>query len=199
MDNTRIENVAARCALLLAALLGAAVVLWPALALAAPPCPPAGSFPTPGPGVPNAPSDAALAGGVLTWTDNADDEDGYLICAGPGDFQHTVGADSTAFAPPPGWPPECPDVEFAHYTIYAFNDSGLSSPGGWSVIVECAVRPTKPSPPGTATAAVLPPSGEGIGDRASDSSVVWVLLGVLMVASAAAGVFRVSRVRAQRR
>ncbi len=184
------------CALLLAALVAVAAVSWPPLAVAAPACPPAGSLGTPGPGVPNAPSNAALAGGVLTWTDNADDEDGYLICARPGDFEYTVGADVTAFAPPPGWPPECPDVEFADYEIYAFNDSGLSSPDGWSVIVECAATPTEPFPPGTATAAVLPPSGAGAGASTSGGAVVWVLLGILMVASAAAGVFGVWRARA---
>jgi hypothetical protein len=194
-----LEGVAVDWALLLAVALAIGGPPPVAKMVAPPVCPPAGAFPTPVSGVPRAPSDVDLVGGVLSWSDNADNEDGYLICARPGDFEHTVGANTTAFVPPPDWPPRCPDVEYADFNVHAFNDNGLSSPDGWSVMVECTVTPTEPSPRAAATPAVLPPSGEGAGDGASESVVVWPLLGVLLVAAGGLGVFGVWRVRMQRR
>src|SRR3972149_4037338 len=175
--------------------------------VAAPSCPLPGSFPTLAPGVPTAPSHVALVGGVLSWTDNAHDEGGYLVCAGPGEFQRTVAANVTTFVRPPDWPPTCPDAEYADYRVYAFNDSGLSSPDGWSIVVECPVTPAEPgpaatdSPSRTATPAerLLPPAGEGSAGGTAGSAVTGLVLGFLLAAVVVAGALGAWRIRAQGR
>ncbi len=107
-----------RSVLLLALLTAAGLLLLSAPAVAqtppAPSCPvsESGPAPTPAPGTPAAPTGLDRLGQVLSWNDNAADEDGFLICissAGPrGPLEFVVGADVTSFVVPEGAPPQCP-------------------------------------------------------------------------------------------
>ena len=170
-----------------------------ALAQTPPPtsCPIEGPVPTPPPGSPAAPSDVTLLGGVLSWTDNSGNEDGFLICVEPGGFEFVVGANVTNFTPPPDAPPNCPSTfpgdESANYTIYAFNEEGLSNFDSWSIIVECAVTPEQLTPTAvvTPTATELPPAveptllpaaGAGASESNSPTRPLWPLLAVALAA-----------------
>lgn len=153
---------------------------------------------------PAAPSDAEFRGGVLSWSDNSENEDGFLICVDPGGFEFVVAADTTTFVPPPE-PSNCPDSDnatYVTYAVYAFNAQGLSGPALRPPIIgDCAVpgpaTPTASQAAATATPppAVLPDTG-GVGDsEANASAAVWALLAGGIAALLGAGALVLRRVR----
>ncbi len=139
--------------------------------------------PTPTASVPASPSDSMLAGGVLTWTDNADNEDGFRITVEiRGDLtdeitvlRFEVEANVTSFALPPEASPRCPDRTSVMFTVVAFNAAGESKSVGVGIALICPAAPT-PSPTASPTiAAALPQTGMRGGSE-SRFPFVWLLV-----------------------
>ena len=176
------------CFIVLLILVGLLAV-QPALAqkVPLPSCPPRlGPGPTPLPGAPAGPSDLHFAGGFIIWTDNADNEDGYLICIDLGSidaiahFEFALGADVTSFLVPPE-ALICPDWDFGHDVVYAFNDQGLGGAAGTAVLVDSLpVTTLTATVTATATSA---PLATGVAPRST--SVAPTSTSVAMIAPAA--------------
>ncbi len=199
-----------RSVLLLALLAAAGLFLLsaPAVAQTPPPpsCPtgPGGPPPTTTPGTPAAPSDLIGLGRVFSWSDNSDDEDGFLICVSPGRpgglLEFVVGADVTSFVLPEEAPPRCPPAlpgdESADYTVYAFNEVGLSVFAYHGVVVECG-----PGAAATGTAlaeagpTALPDTGGATRDGGSPR-LLWGVLALVAGTLIGAGALGIRRFRA---
>lgn len=199
-----------RSVLLLALLTAAGLLLpnVPAFAQAPPPppppsCPtgPGGPPPTTTPGTPAAPTGLDRLGQVLSWNDNAADEDGFLICissAGPrGPLEFVVGADVTSFVVPEGAPPQCPPAppgeEFASYAVYAFNEQGLSAASSTGVVIECILGPAATAL-AEAGPTALPDTGRGMRDAGS-SRLLWGVLALAAGTLIGAGALGIRRLR----
>lgn len=139
--------------------------------------------PTPAVSVPTPPSDPMLAGGMLTWTDNADNEDGFRITVEiRGDLTDEITvlrfeaeANVTSFAQPPETRSRCPDRTSVLFTVVAFNAAGESKSVGASIRLQCPAAPT-PSPTVSPTiAAALPQTGMHGGSE-NRFPFVWLLV-----------------------
>jgi hypothetical protein len=113
---------------------------------------------------PNAPSDAHVLGGVLSWQDNSSDEDGFRITArlfgsasGSPDVDHSydVPANTTSFVLPPEAFPHCDDLPSANWFVVATKDGAESAPAVASISVNC-VAPL-PALPGTGSESAVSP------------------------------------------
>lgn len=154
---------------------------------------------------PAAPSDLQMFGGVLSWTDNSDNEDGFRITIElRGDLspevtvlQFEVGPNVTSFPLPPEAMISCPDVTSISTAIVAFNTFGESEPARAFLVTLCPGLPTAtPSiaPPATPTVAgALPQAGAG-GGGASELPVVWlVMAGAAGLAALGGAAWRLGR------
>ena len=139
--------------------------------------------PTPTVSVPAPPSDPMLAGGVLTWTDNADNEDGFRITAETWGYLtdeitvllFEVEANVTRFVQPPETRARCPDRTSVRFTVVAFNAAGESKSVGRGITLLCPAAPI-PSPTVSPTiAAALPQTGMRSGSE-SRFPFVWLLV-----------------------
>ena len=142
---------------------------------------------------------------MLNWNDNAGDEDGFLICVSPGRpgglLEFVVGADVTSFVLPEDAPPQCPPPvpgdELANYTVYAFNEQGLSAFASSGVIVECGLAPAAT---GTALAeagpTALPDTGGAIASDEGSPRLLWGVLALaagMLIGAGALGIRRLRR------
>lgn len=137
-------------------LLGAAIISAVAQAQA----------PTPLVSLPEAPSLDILSGplsdGVVTWTDNSDNEDGFRISVSVWEseyvteLQFEVGPNVTSFTLPSEARLQCPDRISLSVIVSAFNAAGASPSGSAGTSASCAAF-AAPSP--TTTAVALPNTG----------------------------------------
>lgn len=96
----------------------------------------------------------------LNWTDNANDEQYYLvyrIAPGPQQLVATLGPNATTFTDTG----RSPNTQY-YYQVFAWNESGSNSPGTTLV---ATTTPGKPSPPAVQSAA---------GRSSSEIKVTWV-------------------------
>ena len=139
--------------------------------------------PTPTVSVPASPSDSMFAGGVLTWTDNADNEDGFRITVEiRGDLTDEitvllfeVEANVTSFARPPEAEARCPDRTSVLFTVVAFNAAGESKSVGLGIALICPAAPT-PSPTVSPTIEPTLPQTGMRGGSESRFPFVWLLV-----------------------
>ena len=123
--------------------------------------------PVPTASVPASPSDPMLAGGVLTWTDNADNEDGFRITVEiQGDLTEEitvllfeVEANVTRFVHPPEARASCPFRTSVLFRVVAFNAAGESKSVGVGIALLCPAAPTPPPTVSPTIAAALPQTG----------------------------------------
>lgn len=163
----------------------------------APSCPSRVPPPTVAPGAPNGPSVNEGGGGVVSWIDRSDNEDGFLVCV-RSDVQDllafTLGRNETSFA--------IPDVvfggDFIEVFVYAFNEQGLSEPDG-RVVVGDRKGPTTVDASATEASpasAALPGTGSGGRERTGSRLVsALAILGVSLAAIAGGLLFKGSLVR----
>jgi len=135
---------------------------------------------TPLPSLPAAPSDVRILGGVLTWIDNSDNEDGFEIkyyCNGEPVFSHRVPANTTRYEFPPdekafireGCARGCTQIV---WEVIPFNAQGMGQSGMAGRIIECVV-------PGEPSTLAPPDTGRATGEigRASPSGTLLALVG----------------------
>ena len=136
--------------------------------------------PTALPSLPAAPSDPMLAGGVFTWVDNSDNEDGFRITVQlSGDLsdevtelQFEVGPDVTSFPLPPEATIQCPSLTSIFVSVVAFNTTGESASVEVDLITLCPAAPTATPP---ATAGVLPDTGASAGPGEPSLWLLWIV------------------------
>ena len=111
---------------------------------------------------PAAPTNLRLLGGVLTWTDNASDEEGFRLIAsasGAPIARLTLGRDVTSSVLPPEALASCPGRDAVQYELRAFRGSATSEAARTLINVECGsastALPTAPPP----SPAALPRTG----------------------------------------
>lgn len=148
--------------------------------------------PTPD-GVPAAPTDVDISGGVLTWTDNADNEDGYrvtIVLRAPATnevrtFEFELPPDTERFVPPEETRGGCPDFTSVRWIVVAFNAAGDSEDDEVRIEAIC---------PGPTPDIMLPDTGAG--PARGDAAAVWLLIGLSALGAgglAAAGARRLRR------
>jgi hypothetical protein len=113
--------------------------------------------PTPHPNAPAAPSELRNVGGVVSWTDNSDNEDRFrlthTVSGSNGDLAtvvYEIAANASTFALPPDAPRQsCPDYTAQFLKLVAYNESGDSSPALFSTVADCnpPVDPNAPNAP----------------------------------------------------
>ncbi|MDZ4278857.1 MAG: hypothetical protein U1B78_06940 [Dehalococcoidia bacterium] len=110
---------------------------------------------------PAAPSNANLVGGVLSWVDNSDTEDGFRITVriGGETLEYQVGPDVTSFVIPPEAQLQCPDRATVTYDVSAFNGFGASESVGIGISAICPETFLLATP--TIVPRALPPAGNG--------------------------------------
>ncbi len=140
---------------------------------------------------PNAPSDAHVLGGVLSWQDNSSDEDGFRITAhlfgstsGRPDEEHSydVPANTTSFVLPSEAFPHCGDLAYADWFVVATKDGAASAPASTGLVVDCFVAPP-PALPSTGSGSA--PS-RGAGDPHTLTWSALMLAGGALLAGAGA-------------
>ena len=147
---------------------------------------------TPTPAVPSAPTGVQFLGGVLTWSDNADNEDGYKITVqtrsdieeGVRELTFEVGANVTSFPLPAEARLACPDRISVELTVIAFNEAGSSDPARFAIFVLCPA-PTGTAVPPLPTATAVPPlPNTGTGGSAG-IHLSWLIAGLALAGAGA--------------
>ena len=149
---------------------------------------------------PDAPSNAHVLGGVLSWEDNSSDETGFRVvarlsgsAAGTPDAERSydVPPNSTSFVLPADAQPDC-DRSYVTWLVFAANGSTLSAPALAGLVIDCAI-PVAPSaqPPAPSS---LPPTGASTVRRSSHVFLdVALLAGIIGGLVAALGRYKVAR------
>ena len=127
-------------------------------------------------------------GGVLRWSDNADNEDGYKITVrtrsdieeAVRELTFEVEANVTSLPLPGEAQLACPDRTSVEFTVVAFNEAGFSDAAGFKIFALCPGPTGTPVPPLPNTATAVPPlPNTGTGGSAG-TSISWLIAGLAL-------------------
>ena len=156
-----------------------------------------GSLAHAGDPIPASPSDVQQLGGVLHWSDNSGNEDGFriVIRTGPdlgvydSESQFAVGTNITSFTLPPEASILCPHRTAISIQVTAFNEAGESEPAEHSIVTLCPA----PTVESTVGPTAFPETG---GHTHRDTRRFWLLsslLASLSLALLGGGMLRLMR------